>query len=177
MVAAEKYADAAALQAKLNDLKVSLNDTAGTTPIPGTPTVSGDKSVTIKGVCETQIWQYKHVRLGQVRMLSIGKPEQSKGTCKSTGKAHGKGKGKGANKAAGKQSVQLSQVVYFGDEEGYIVCTLASGDDVQRVPHASRLNALATVSALKPRTGNNGVLYWTERTMVRFQLELSLIHI
>ena len=42
----------------------------------------------------------------------------------------GKGKGKGANKGAGKQSVQLSQVVYFGDEEGYIVCTRASGDNV-----------------------------------------------
>ena len=104
-------------------------------------------------------------------MLSIGKPEQCKGKGKSTGKAQGKGKGKGANKGAGKQNVQMSQVVYFGDEEGYIVCTLASGENIQRVPPASALNGLATVSALKPRPGNKGVLYWTEDTKVSVQLE------
>ena len=65
----------------------------------------------------------------------------------------------------------MSQVVYFGDEEGYIVCTLASGENIQRVPPASALNGLATVSALKPRPGNKGVLYWTEDTKVSVQLE------
>ena len=65
----------------------------------------------------------------------------------------------------------MAQVVYFGDEDGYVVCTLASGENIERVPPASALNGLATVSALKPRPGNKGVLYWTEDTRVSVHLE------
>ena len=92
-------------------------------------------------------------------MLSIGKPEQGKGKGKGTGKVQGKGKGKGATKSAGKQNAQMMQAVYLGGEDGYIVCTLATGADVQRVPPASTVNALTTVSGLKPRSGNKGVLH------------------
>ena len=160
MVAARNYTSAAALQ---------LGGRAGTTPVPGTPSISGDGRITIKEVCEAEFVQHKRVRLERVRVLSIGKPEHCKGKGKSMGKAQGKGKG--AKKGAGKQNVQMSQVVYFGDEEGYIVCTLASGENIQRVPPASALNGLAAVSALKPRAGNKGVLYWTEDTKVSVQLE------
>ena len=38
-------------------------------------------------------------------------------------------------------------------------------------PLASALSGLVTVSALKPRPGNKGVLYWTEDTKVSVQLE------
>ncbi len=109
--------------------------------------------------------QFRRVRLERVRVLSIGKPEQGKGKGKS------KGKGKGANKSAGKQNAQMFKAVYFGDGEGYIVCTLATGADVLRMPPTSALNALATVCALKPRAGNKGVLWWTENTAVKLHLE------
>ena len=171
MVAAKNYTAAAALQSELNDGEVSLGGGAGTTPAHGTPSISGDGRITIKEVCEAEFVQHKRVRLERVRVLSIGKPEQRKGKGKSRGRAQGQGRGKGANKGAGKENLQVSQVVYFGDEEGYIVCTLASGENIQRVPPASALNGLATVSALKPRPGNKGVLYWTEDTKVSVQLE------
>ena len=61
--------------------------------------------------------------------------------------------------------------VYFGDDEGYVVCTLAYGDDVSRVP--SSVNVLVDVFSLKPRPGQMGVLYWSEDTLVRMRLEAN----
>ena len=72
MVAARNYTAAAALQSKLNDGEVSLGGRAGATPVPGTLSISGDRRITIKEVCEAGFVHYKRVRLERVRVLSIG---------------------------------------------------------------------------------------------------------
>ena len=65
----------------------------------------------------------------------------------------------------------MAQAVYVGDDDGYILCTLVPAENLQRVPSAAAVNALATVNALRPRTGAKGVLYWTEHTTVSLHLE------
>ena len=113
------------------------------------------------------------VRLEGVRLLSIGSQStffsdnqrpQGKGKGKGKGKALGKEKGKG--KAGGP-----CQAVYFGDDNGYILCTLAYGVDVARMPSASAKMALVNVSGLCPRPGQLGVVYWTDDTKVAVQME------
>ena len=64
-----------------------------------------------------------------------------------------------------------SQVVYLGDEDGYIICTMASGESVKNMNQRSVLNSLVTVTALKPRLGHKGILCWTDEARVIAQLE------
>ena len=75
---------------------------------------------------------------------------------------HGKGMIEAGN--------QKIQPVYFGDDMGRVICTLATGDDVNRIPATVSQNAYVDISALKPQAGELGVLYWTERTQVTLRL-------
>ncbi len=78
---------------------------------------------------------YEMIHLEGVRLLSKGKTADAPA---SKGKAKGKGKGK--SKGKGKEqgpSTQKVRSVYFGDSCGYILCTLAFGEDVRRIPNES----------------------------------------
>ena len=66
-------------------------------------------------------------------------------------------KGKGKDKAKESSGHQEFQAVYFGDD-GYVVCALAYGDDVLRVPSIDRVNSLVNIDGLKPRAGAFGTL-------------------
>ena len=59
--------------------------------------------------------------------------------------------------------------MYLGDE-GHTICTLAFGCDVARIPKAA-VGKLVNVIGLKPRIGQEGVLYWSEHTDVALKLE------
>ena len=89
------------------------------------------------------------------------------------GKGHGKGqgekgkKGKKGNKGKG---MLCTQPVYFGDDMGRVICTLATGDDINRIPATVPQNAYVDISALKPLAGQLGVLYWTESTQMSLRL-------
>ena len=112
------------------------------------------------------------VRLEGVTVLSIGKvsdpPNNDKG--KGQGKKGKKGKkGKGAIDA-GNQKIQP---VYLGDDMGNVICTLATGDDVTRIPATVSQNAYVDISALKPHAGELGVVYWTESTQMSLRLRPS----
>ena len=64
-------------------------------------------------------------------LLSIGKVSDSPGQGKGQGDKGKKGKkGKGMIEAA----PQKIQPVYFGDDMGRVICTMAIGDDVSRMP-------------------------------------------
>ena len=102
------------------------------------------------------------VQLKGVTVLSIGKvsvlPNNAKGKGQSEkgkkGKGHGK-KGKGDEKM---------QPVYLGDDEGRVICTLASNNNVNQIASKLRQNAYVDISPLKIKPGQAGLLYWTENT-------------
>jgi hypothetical protein len=71
---------------------------------------------------------------------------------------------------AGSQKIQP---VYFGDDMGRVICSLATGDDVNRIPATVPQNAYVNISALKPQAGQFGVLYWTESTQMSLRLRPS----
>ena len=76
------------------------------------------------------------VRLEGLTFLSIGKVSRPQPTDKwnGHGKEHGKvGKGR---KGSGKIEAGFPQVqsVYFGGDAGEVICTLATGEDVKRIP-------------------------------------------
>jgi hypothetical protein len=54
-----------------------------------------------------------------------------------------------------------------------VICTLATGDDVNRIPATVSQNAYVDISALKPQAGELGVLYWTESTQMSLRLRPS----
>ena len=140
--------------------------------------VSQDATVTLRSLCESEsAVLHARVRLQQVTLLSIGKVSESskgKGASGHKGKP-GKNKGgvKGKNKQAQPSAPQQSVVVYFGDNEGYIMCTLASADAVKRVPNAASRLAEVDVSMLSPIPGRPGVLRWTVDTVVSFRMQAS----
>ncbi len=112
-----------------------------------------------------------------VQLLSIGLKTaavaakgKGKGKCINRepegkdGKAKGKGKGKDGNSAY--------QVLHVGDDEGYVVCTVAGTDvAVSRIPSNRQQWALMDMSELIPRPGQQGVLYWSKETQVTLRLE------
>ena len=61
-------------------------------------------------------------------------------------------KGKKGKKGKGmiEAGTQKIQPVYFGDDMGKVICTLATGDDVNRIPATVSQNAYVDISALKP---------------------------
>ena len=74
-----------------------------------------------------------------------------------------KGRGKGQHK---REEAETGKPVYFGDDNGRVICTLASGDIVKRIPDSFPRNAYVDISSLMPPAGEPGVLYWTESTQV-----------
>ena len=66
--------------------------------------------------------------------------------------------------------MQPIQPVYFGDDRGNVICTVATGNSVSRIPAASRENAYVDITALKPQAGELGVLYWTENTQMTLRM-------
>jgi protein-arginine kinase activator protein McsA len=114
------------------------------------------------------------VRLEGATLLSIGKVSDPPNNDK--GKGQGKGQGeKGKKSKKGKKGMietgtQKMQPVYFGDDRGRVICTLATGDDVNRIPATLPRNAYVDISALKPQAGQLGVLFWTESTQMSLRL-------
>ena len=121
------------------------------------------------------------VRLEGVTLLSIGKVSERLLLLNDKGKGQGKGqsekgkKGKKGNKGKGmiEAGTQKIQPVYFGDDMGKVICTLATGDDVNRIPATVSQNAYVDISALKPQAGELGVLYWTESTQMSLRVRPS----
>jgi len=97
----------------------------------------------------------------------MGKGQGEKG---KKGKKGTKGKkGKGMFEAC----TQKIQPVYFGDDMGRVICTLATGDYIHQIPATVPQNAYVNISALKPQAGQFGVLYWTENTRISLRLRPS----
>jgi len=119
------------------------------------------------------------VRLEGVTLLSIGKVSDAP----NNGQGKGQGKGQSQKGKTGKKGkkgkgmidagTQKIQPVYFGDDTGKVICTLATGDDINRVPATLPQNAYVNISALKPQAGELGVLYWTESTQMSVRLRPS----
>ena len=112
------------------------------------------------------------VRLEGLTFLSIGKVSGPPPTdkWKGHGKGHGKaGKGK---KGSGRIEAGFPQVqpVYFGDDTGKVICTLANGEDVKRIPSTLHQNAYVDISSLMTLAGHPGVLQWTDSTQVSLRL-------
>ena len=116
------------------------------------------------------------VRLEGVTLLSKGvvsdPPSNDKG--KGQGKGQGEKGKKGKKGIKGKGMIEASaqkiQPVYFGDDMGRVICTLATGDDIKRIPATVPRNAYVDIYALKPQAGQLGVLYWTENTQISLRL-------
>ena len=72
-----------------------------------------------------------------------------------TGKGRGRGCGKGqpGNKGRGGTVVGMHRVqpVYVIDDNGRVICTVATCDDVIRVPITFPQNAYVAISSLMPR--------------------------
>ena len=115
------------------------------------------------------------VRLEGVTMLSIGKVSDPPNNDKGKGQGKGQGKGKKGKKGKGmiEAGTQKIQPVYFGDDMGRVICTLATGDDVNRIPATVPQYAYVDISALKPQAGQIGVLHWTESTQMSLRLRPS----
>ena len=96
------------------------------------------------------------VRLKSVTLLSIGKvSDQGKTTARAEGKKGQKGnKGKSMSEAI----AYKIQLVYFGDDMGRAICTLATGDDINWIPATFHQNAYVDISASTPQPGQPGVL-------------------
>ncbi len=114
------------------------------------------------------------INLEHVRVLSASKigavPNKGKNKNKSKkGKSmQGKGKGKSTGSFDG-PGRQECRAVYLG-QEGYIVCTLAFGADVERIPE-NPVGLSVDMVGLKPRGGQIGVLYWDAQTQLVKRLE------
>ena len=110
------------------------------------------------------------VGLQGVTLLAIGKISDERINAKAKGQGKGQGekghtgkkgkKGKGVNDAG----TQKTQPVYLGDDKGRVICTLATGDDVKRVPATFPRYAYVDITALVAQPGSPGILYWTKRT-------------
>ena len=106
-------------------------------------------------------------QLRGVTVLSIGKvsvlPNNAKG--KGQGEKGKKGKGHGKQgKGMIEAGTQKMQPAYLGDGEGRVICTLATNNNVNRIPSKLPQNAYAGISALKPQPGQAGFLHWTDNT-------------
>jgi hypothetical protein len=112
------------------------------------------------------------VCLESVTLLSIGKVSDPPSNHKGKGQEKGQGKGKKGKKGKGmiETSTQKIQPVYFGDDKGKVICTLATGDDVNRMPATISRYAHVDISSLKPQAGQLGVLHWTESTQMTLRL-------
>ena len=101
------------------------------------------------------------VRLEGVTLLSIGKVWDPPFNNQWPGQGKGRGKGKKGKKG---------QPVYFGDDIGRVICTLATGDDVNRIPVTFPRNAYVDISCLMPQAGQLGLLHWTESTQMSLRM-------
>jgi hypothetical protein len=115
-------------------------------------------ATSIEDLQKTDVAVRTKVRLVGVRFLTKSKIVQFKG------------KGRVATKG---------QAFYFGDEDGYAVCTVAFDTDAKNVPGNQASGSLVDVTALRARPGMGGVktwttglvLYWSEHTVMRNYME------
>ena len=151
------------------------------------------EETTCADLFRTDIPLPERVILRSARVLSSGivcevpKKGKSKDKGKSkSGKldhnsAKGKGKGKGQEQGKGKAAPQLGEgkgrvlpsatsatrqdciAIYCG-QQGYVVCVLAFGDDVQRLPLDDIVGTDIDLSNVRSRLGQVGVLYWDEHS-------------
>ena len=113
----------------------------------------------------------ERVTFKQVRLLALGKPAQVAGA-KGKGKRKPKGDGKGKAASAGKgKELQDAQSVYFGDDDGNVVCTMVYGVEVKGAPSKDSLGSLVDVTELRVRPGQRDMLIWTPETRVSIHLE------
>ena len=152
------YAAAATVRAELRQLT------------PGN-SFAGTKALSIVDFKDTSSVLPERVTFQRVRLLALGKPGQVAGA-KGKGKRKPKGDGKGKPVSAGKgKELQDAQSVYFGDDEGHVVCTMMYGDEVKRAPLRTSLGSLVDVTELRARPGQRDVLIWTPETRVTIILE------
>ena len=96
------------------------------------------------------------VRLEGVTLLSIGKVSVQ-------GMLPGKGQGKGKKGKRGQgrseAGTQNVQPVYFGDDNGKVICILAIGELVNRIPSTVSKYAYVDISSLMLQAAEPGVLF------------------
>ena len=61
--------------------------------------------------------------------------------------------------------------MYFGDDDGNVVCTMVYGVEVNNAPSKDSLGSLVDVTELRVRPGQRDMLIWTPETKVTIQLE------
>ena len=121
----------------------------------------------------------ERVMLQGARIAAIGRLAQVPGARgKNKGKAKGKDKSgkKGDGKAKSEATeanpdTQAARAVYFRDDNGYTICTMAYGEDVKRVPSPDRVGARTDIGGLRVRPGQKNTLVWTSDTRPIMRLE------
>ena len=124
-------------------------------------------------LCSTDTPIMDRVTIQCAQVMSIGKvcslPNRGKNKSASKGKNKGASKGKqptakGKGKNNGNDDRQEAVPIYLG-QEGYIVCVMVFGSDVQALPRLETLTGrfVDFVSA-KARAGQKGVLYYDEHS-------------
>ena len=175
-IEAEDYMGAAAAKAKVSELmgaelcsqrSAASGSVAGQRP-SSLETLAGRLS-SIKDLSERLPSVCAPVQLEGVTLLAVGKVSEAPRHEKGAGKGEQGKKGKKGKK--GKAPLQPIQPVYFGDGLGNVICTLATGNSISRIPAAGRENAYVDITALKPQAGELGVLYWTENTQMTLRLQ------
>jgi len=132
---------------------------------------SGTKTLSIVEYKDNNSVLPERVTFGRVRLLALGKPGQVAGA-KGKGKRKPKGDGKGKVASAGKgKELQDAQSVYFGDDDGNVVCTMMYGAEVKGAPSKESIGSLVDVSELRVRPGQRDMLIWTPETRVSIHLE------
>ena len=107
--------------------------------------------------------------------LPIGKVSSPPPTDKWKGHGKGHGKVRKGKKGSGRIDAGLphAQPVYFGDDAGKVICTLAIGEDVKRIPATLPQNVYVDISSLMTLAGQLGVLHWTvSTTLLRYSTTL-----
>ena len=110
------------------------------------------------------------VKLCHVRYLSESKVNETRGKGKGDAKGKGKKGKKGKGDAKGKPETGSQQAVYFGDDSGLTVCTLAFDGDLKNVGQ-NEFGTLMDVDGLKPRPGQPDLLHWCDVTKMNKLLE------
>ena len=104
--------------------------------------------------------------------MVLGPPINDRGK----GRGRGCGKGQPGNKGRGRTVVgmQKVQLVYVGDVDGRVTCTVATRDDVIRVPITFPQNAYVVISLLMYRGTRAFRSYFVCGQGSRVQVHLSI---
>ena len=152
-------------------LETTTMDSTSDTQVRGTKTQAGAQVVTTCAqLVSTDTPIMERVNIEHAQVLAVGKlcslPNKGKGKFGKQGKSKGTTKGKQMTaKGKGKTAEFQEAVSIYLGQEGYIVCVLAFGADVNCLPPLETLpGCFVDFTNAKSRAGQKGVLYFDEQS-------------